>query len=193
MASMEVLQNRLDSFKTKRGKPSSKASASSSKKWPHPSVFKANPETLAEAGFYFTPTAQDKDNVACYMCKKHLSDWEEDDDPHRIHWAKCQDTCPWAIVRCGLEEDIDEDGNFVATDAKRLPSGKAMEKARLDTFRFSKSWPHDSVKNHGATSKKMAKAGFVYTPQSEGDDTATCLYCSVSLSGWEPEDDPLYV
>ena len=39
----------------------------------------------------------------------------------------------------------------------------------------------------------MAKAGFVYTPQSAGDDTATCFYCELALSGWEEGDDPLYV
>jgi hypothetical protein len=33
----------------------------------------------------------------------------------------------------------------------------------------------------------------VYTPQETGDDTATCLYCNVSLSGWDDDDDPLYV
>lgn len=39
----------------------------------------------------------------------------------------------------------------------------------------------------------MAKAGFVYTPQAQGDDTATCFYCNLSLSGWDAEDDPTYV
>lgn len=39
---------------------------------------------------------------------------------------------------------------------------------------------------------QMALAGFVYTPQSPADDTATCLYCNISLSGWEDDDDPLY-
>lgn len=37
----------------------------------------------------------------------------------------------------------------------------------------------------------MAQAGFVYTPIND-DDTATCLYCGISLGGWAPEDDPLY-
>ena len=36
-------------------------------------------------------------------------------------------------------------------------------------------------------------AGFVYTPEEAGDDTATCLYCNVSLSGWDDDDDPVYV
>lgn len=38
----------------------------------------------------------------------------------------------------------------------------------------------------------MAQAGFVYTPQDVGDDTVTCLYCNLSLGGWETEDDPVY-
>ena len=40
---------------------------------------------------------------------------------------------------------------------------------------------------------QMAKAGFVYTPQTSGDDTATCFYCDLSLSGWDAGDNPLYV
>ncbi|KDQ60304.1 hypothetical protein JAAARDRAFT_152872 [Jaapia argillacea MUCL 33604] len=186
---MESLQDRLDSFKTKRTKQSNKAS--SSKKWPHPSSYKANPRTLAEAGFYFNPSTDEPDSVSCFICSKELSDWAHDDDPFHIHWSKCYDSCPWAIVRCGLEHDVDEDGNFTFPDANRLPSNKTMETARWDTFRAHKSWPHDTVRGHGANSKKMAKAGFVYTPQSQDDDTATCLYCNISLSGWDADDDPL--
>jgi hypothetical protein len=82
-----------------------------------------------------------------------------------------------------------------------------MEKARLATFRLNESWPHDRVKRHGAHSTKvcpargflgllssfleMAKAGFAFTPQTPGDDTGTCLYCRISLSGWDEDDDPL--
>ncbi|TFK47542.1 inhibitor of apoptosis repeat-containing protein [Heliocybe sulcata] len=182
---MQVLQARLDSFKPKR------SSKKSSQKWPHPSSFKATPQSLAEAGFHFTPWAQDRDSVTCYMCKKQLNAWDKSDDPFRVHWEKCGELCAWATVRCGLEEDVDAEGNFIATDPKRLPLSKTMERARLDTFRVCLSWPHDAVKTHSATSKKMAKAGFVYTPQSDGDDTATCLYCDVSLSGWDPGDEPM--
>ncbi len=39
----------------------------------------------------------------------------------------------------------------------------------------------------------MARAGFIYMPQEPGDDLATCLYCGVSLSGWDDDDDPLCV
>ena len=39
----------------------------------------------------------------------------------------------------------------------------------------------------------MAQAGFVWTPLLPGDDLATCLYCNISLSGWEEGDDPMSV
>jgi hypothetical protein len=109
---MEVLQNRVDSFsKPRRVKhSSSKSSSTISLKWPHTPRFKATPDTLAEAGFYFNPSYDDRDNVTCYMCDKELSDWAEDDDPFDIHWIKCGNECCWANVRCGLRGDIDRNG-----------------------------------------------------------------------------------
>ena len=107
-AGMEYLNSRLESFaapKSKRSKASSSKLASSSK-WPHPSSFKATPDTLAEAGFYFNPDSDSNDNVTCFMCKKSLGGWEPDDDPFTIHYDKCRNTCAWAVVRCqrGLGE-----------------------------------------------------------------------------------------
>ncbi|KAG1906128.1 uncharacterized protein F5891DRAFT_942184 [Suillus fuscotomentosus] len=191
---MESLQARIDSFlKSKRVKRSSKPnSTSATVKWPHPSSFNANPHTLAEAGFYWVPSWEDRDSVACFLCHKELSDWDEDDNPFLIHWQKCGNTCAWAIVRCGLSEDIAEDGSFVFLNKKRLPTSKAMEKARLQTF-GEDLWPHDGQDDHGASSKKMAQGGFVYTPQTKGDDTVTCLYCNLSLGGWDADDDPMWV
>jgi Inhibitor of Apoptosis domain len=40
-------------------------------------------------------------------------------------------------------------------------------------------------------SLQMTKASFAFTPQILGDDTGTCLYCRVSLNGWDEDDDPL--
>lgn len=102
---MEVLQNRLNSFlKQKRGK---------SLKWPHPKTWKATPDTLAEAGFYFDPSADDPDNVTCFMCDKQVTEWAEEDDPFDIHWQKCANVCAWANVRCGLRRDADAHGRSV--------------------------------------------------------------------------------
>lgn len=101
---MEYLQSRIKSFslantKTKRSKASSSKQTSSSK-WPHPASFKATPDSLAEAGFYYDPDSDHPDNVTCFMCKKNLGGWEPDDDPFAIHYEKCRNTCSWAVVRC---------------------------------------------------------------------------------------------
>lgn len=110
---MEAYQARLDSFnKSSKRSKQSKAS-SSTHKWPHPSSYRATPQTLAEAGFYHDPSSEYKDNVTCFICEKQLADWDQDDDPFTIHWEKCGSSCPWAIVRCGLMEDTDDHGKCV--------------------------------------------------------------------------------
>ena len=39
----------------------------------------------------------------------------------------------------------------------------------------------------------MVDAGWHYCPTIESDDFVRCAYCSLSLDGWEPKDDPQYV
>lgn len=48
-----------------------------------------------------------------------------------------------------------------------------------------------SIKSFTYWSIQMANAGFVYTPQTLGDDTVTCYYCELCLSGWDEDDDPM--
>ncbi|KAI0777751.1 hypothetical protein BD413DRAFT_467956 [Trametes elegans] len=187
---MEYLQARLDSFKStttksKRAKASSSKQASASK-WPHPPTWKATPDSLAEAGFYYSPGPNELDNVKCFMCKKNLCNWEPEDDPFEIHYQKCSNVCAWAVVRCQKPHD---DGSYEIDGSTRQPTSKAMEKARLDTFSMVR-WPHDGVRGHGASSRALAKAGFVCSASEPGDDTAICLYCNLTLSGWDEEDDP---
>ncbi|KAH9924174.1 uncharacterized protein B0H18DRAFT_1211938 [Fomitopsis serialis] len=124
------------------------------------------------------------------MCRKELNEWEPDDDPFELHYQKCNQTCAWAVARCGPELDKGQDGQYHFANSSRLPTSKAMEKARLETFMTKKPWPHDAVKGHGASSKKMAKAGFIYAPGHSGDDSATCVYCELALNGWDKDDDP---
>jgi hypothetical protein len=169
---MEALQNRIDSFaKQKRVKNPSKPSSYVNAKWPHSSRFLATPETLAEAGFYYSPSFEDRDNVTCFICGKQLSEWEEGDDPFGIHWEKCGTKCCWASVRCGLKDDMDEhsrwgvyytqvvhvvdENRFFFTDKTRLPMSKQMERVRLETFNAGDGWMHDRDKNHGVTSQKV--------------------------------------
>jgi hypothetical protein len=108
---MECLQNRIDSFsKPVRVQSTSKTGAAKNVKWPHQKSFIAQPATLAEAGFYFDPSYEERDNATCFACRKELAGWEEDDDPFEIHWTKCAKTCAWAVVRCGLREEMDASG-----------------------------------------------------------------------------------
>ncbi|KAI0659222.1 hypothetical protein C8Q70DRAFT_915546 [Cubamyces menziesii] len=186
---MEYFQARLDSFapsKPKRTKASSSKQASAAYRWPHPPTWKATPNSLAEAGFYFTPGPNEPDNVTCFMCKKNLCNWEPEDDPFEVHYDKCGDKCAWAVVRCQKPQD---NGSYDFSDPARHPTSKTMEKARLDTFAKAE-WPHDGAKGHGANSRALAKAGFVWNASEPGDDTAICLYCNLSLGGWDEDDDP---
>ena len=102
---MESLDARLKSFTKSRRVKSTKTGKLVTLKWPHPSNFYANPDTLAEAGFYFSPSSDHRDSVKCFMCEKELSDWEKDDDPFKIHLEKARGTCAWALVRCYLGQD----------------------------------------------------------------------------------------
>ncbi|KAH8830203.1 hypothetical protein DL96DRAFT_1591991 [Flagelloscypha sp. PMI_526] len=179
---MECLPLRIASFTKKRPK------------WPHPTNkgFKATPETLAEAGFYFCPAPGDRDNVACYICDKQVGEWEKDDDPFELHWRKCgvNGGCAWAVVRC-CEEEMSYTNKSQFKDPLRYPTSPALEEARLATFQEGHGWPHDASTHHGATSAKLAAAGFIFAPSEPGDDLAACLYCQVALNGWDEDDDPI--
>lgn len=107
---MECYAARLTSFAKGIRVKNPGLTATTNIKWSHPSSFKATPETLAEAGFYFSPGCEDRDTVTCFICGKQLSDWADDDDPFELHWTKCKASCVWAQVRCGLMDDIDEEG-----------------------------------------------------------------------------------
>jgi hypothetical protein len=68
-------------------------------RWPHPDSFRANPKSLAYAGFYYNPSGTNNDAVSCFICGKGLADWVPEDDPMEIHAEKCP-TCPWAMLIC---------------------------------------------------------------------------------------------
>lgn len=47
---------------------------------------------MAEAGFYSCGIEKEPDSAACFMCDKHLDNWEATDDPfneHKRHAPQC--------------------------------------------------------------------------------------------------------
>lgn len=195
---MEFLQARIDSYnKSKRTKQSLARSTSASMKWPHPTSHIATPRTLAEAGFYFDPGPENLDNATCFMCGKQLSDWEPDDDPFELHYIKCSERCAWASVRCGPEVEKRSDGQCVTSatsvspltvvgrfhfaDSSRVPTSRAMEKARLKTFTKGDGWPHDAVKGHAANSQQVRILSYISTVRRKVRRIRVSLWHTVRL------------
>lgn len=68
---------------------------------------------------------------------------------------------------------------------------------RKGTFEHGAGWPHEGKRGWKCKVQKMVDAGWCFDPapvtsgeEDEGDGV-TCFYCSLSLDGWEPKDDPL--
>ncbi|KAF9168733.1 hypothetical protein BGX20_011235 [Mortierella sp. AD010] len=156
--------------------------------WPYSEdSYKANPGTLADAGFYWKPAMSSQDNVMCFLCGKSLDGWTDTDDPYDEHLSHSR-TCGWAIVKSIPLVDDDE-LPFRWDDEDELPKGERMTKARIQTF--GNWWPHENKGWYG-TVKRMANAGFFYAPTDDSDDNVQCPYCWLGLDGWEANDDPVH-
>jgi hypothetical protein len=111
---MATHDERLASFEPRKPKSQKKSAVNTAiaKGWPHPESFKARPNTLAHAGFYFDPTSSKNDNVTCFTCEHSLGEWTQDDDPFVEH-LNVAPKCAWAIARCNVELDRQADGRCV--------------------------------------------------------------------------------
>ncbi|CAI2182675.1 13292_t:CDS:2 [Funneliformis geosporum] len=176
--SMYLYDNRLKSYTSKK------------RKWPYKASdgYKATPEILAKAGFYFKPSQTSPDNVICFLCHKSMERWDPTDDPLEEH-VNHSPNCAWAICRCIKRKFTDDELPFSWDNKEQLPTSKKMEEVRLKTF--GNWWPHDGKKGWIGTSKKMAKAGFYHAPTYESIDHVACMYCEVGLEGWLSKDDPI--
>ncbi|KAH7160957.1 hypothetical protein EDB81DRAFT_332977 [Dactylonectria macrodidyma] len=172
-------ESRLASFHRSVKKRASGANGRGTKNltWPHRTIA---PASLARAGFFYNPSPASPDNATCFLCHKGLDGWEAGDDPLLEHLKHSPD-CGWAIV-AAIEAELGD-------HAKEDPSQPYMKEARKATF--AGRWPHDSKKAWKCKTKQLVDAGWKYTPTSDSDDMATCVYCQLALDGWEPADKPL--
>lgn len=58
------------------------------KLWPYTKEWKADPNSLAETGFYFSPLDGSVDGVTCQFCGLVVDGWEKQDDPTKEHKAR---------------------------------------------------------------------------------------------------------
>ncbi|CAG7924421.1 unnamed protein product [Penicillium olsonii] len=145
--------------------------------WPHQ---RPSPAELAHAGFYYKPYETNPDNTTCFECHRALDGWEEDDNPVTEHLKHAPD-CGWAIMM-----DIHQNSSNPASIED--PTSDRITQARLSTF--GSAWPHDGKRGWVCQSEKMVEAGWYFCPTDESNDLASCVYCKLSLDGWEPKDDP---
>ncbi|KAJ2725272.1 hypothetical protein GGI07_001405 [Coemansia sp. Benny D115] len=171
-------------------------------RWPYikDTSYLAQPDTLASAGFSFSPAKDAPDNVQCFHCGFELTGWEPTDDPFSEHFAH-QPSCIYAKLHCQTRSSqtgnkvewtgwpLGDGAEATAEQRKKLLAIREDVGMRLATFE-SNEWPHNGRKDWNVTPEKLAKAGFYYTPEWTGDDTATCLFCGYALGEWEAEDDP---
>ncbi|KAI9103816.1 hypothetical protein DFS34DRAFT_576302, partial [Phlyctochytrium arcticum] len=104
----------------------------------------------------------------CISCDVVRDSWDGKDDPCEGHKPSCRVNAVWAKL-------------------KRDKKGLDALEERCNTF--EDGWPYDKTTSLGA--EKMAEAGFIYFPLNESNDTAFCVYCDLSLDGWEGDDDPM--
>ncbi|XP_078531418.1 baculoviral IAP repeat-containing protein 1-like [Lissotriton helveticus] len=165
------------------------------KGWPF--YARTDPAALASAGFFFTDF---KDTVQCFSCVGCLGNWEEDDDPWKEH-AKWFPECTFLQTEKSKDEIAQYIGSysgfagvtgklfFSSPFKKSLPKdteGSVIsnifeeELVRLESF---KTWPEEAHADAAA----LSKAGFFYTGMT---DTVQCFSCGLTVSMFEPEDDP---
>jgi hypothetical protein len=99
---------------------------------------------FSKAGFFYYPSADKPDNVACFLCHRGLDEWDKEDDPLVEHLRASPD-CGWAIVEA-VEAQI---GGF----AEEYPASKRLLDARKATF--AKQWPHEGKKGWRCKSKQV--------------------------------------
>ncbi|PLB48389.1 hypothetical protein P170DRAFT_411206 [Aspergillus steynii IBT 23096] len=177
---METFSARLASFdlvlqpEKRRGSSAKTAKAIA---WPHR---RPSPAELAHAGFFYNPYETNPDNTTCFLCRRALDGWEEEDNPITEHLKHSPD-CGWALMM-----DIQQHSSNPAEIED--PTSDTIRQARLATF--GELWPHDGKKGWVCQSEKMVDGGWYFCPTEESDDLASCAYCKLSLDGWEPKDNP---
>ncbi|GAA95015.1 uncharacterized protein L969DRAFT_96006 [Mixia osmundae IAM 14324] len=163
--------------------------------WPHPAEYGITPRSLAEAGFYYSPSVGDEDNATCFLCARSYGGWSEDDDATQEHFRHQQYAGECAFAH--LRKIHSVMGASVQAGLPIPPLEDWMEnptsehETRMRFTTFGTWWPHDK-RGWTPNAKNIAEAGFFFSPDIDDGriDTALCPYCGTGLDGWEKDDIP---
>ncbi|GAN08143.1 hypothetical protein MAM1_0191c07650 [Mucor ambiguus] len=169
---MNILQNRIDSFKN------------NTVKWPYADKQQYHKtETFAKAGFYFMRRPRTVDSVRCFMCDIDLGHWKPGQSPYTRHAAESP-TCPWALLNFPDAATSANKALIVnEKDPTTQPRHKVMRLARLATFNHHHYWPpNKSLKSRRfQVASKLSDAGFYFTPTLESTARIKCPYCKSTI------------
>ncbi|KAH3806752.1 uncharacterized protein LOC127834837 isoform X2 [Dreissena polymorpha] len=165
--------------------------------WP---LQQPDPQTLCNAGFFFT--GQSYDLVRCFCCGIGLKDFSDSDNPLLEH-AKHSSNCPYLLDQFGSREALEmykqnnarpdpEDIRRRQRELYQQQQGRPVTNYRAKHERFRSlssridtfiNWPpHLSQRP-----QQLAEAGLYYTGI---DDHCRCFACDGGLRKWESGDDP---
>jgi Inhibitor of Apoptosis domain len=107
----------------------------------------ANVPKLAEAGFYFSPSTGQPDNVTCFVCQGRFDGWEPEDDPISEH-LKHMSSCGWAL-NASIKQRRDAGDKLPGQD----PICAELIEARGATFMGQ--WPHEGKRGWQPKTEKV--------------------------------------
>ncbi|KAJ3303608.1 hypothetical protein HDV03_003685 [Kappamyces sp. JEL0829] len=154
-------------------------------------------EFLSRFGFYYDPKTCEGHQVICSYCST-TCDWNPglEKSPKGMHplaWHHDHSPC-WGAKLWAFALSFDEEKKFVVdslnADFASVSDDDVQAWLLASMSQSGLAWPfHAKAKQTKPTAADMASAGFLHQPLSGSDDHAMCPFCSVSLDGWEKDDN----
>jgi len=147
-----------------------------------------SPETMANAGFYYTGF---KDRVSCYYCREIFDYWKRDDDPCRVHVLRSP-RCQFLIKYYNNMVTLSDISRFINSVSIIIdPSSLKFVNQKKYVSLESRLQSFGRFKGKGITQelKVLCRSGLVYVGDGIHDEMI-CFCCGYSIMNWEINDDP---
>eukprot|EP00961_Rhodomonas_salina_P077173 1034936-Rhodomonas_salina.1 len=88
--------------------------------WPHTQFQRLRPDTLATAGFFYSPAEAAPDRVTCVYCSVELAGWTDNDDAREAHMV-ASSGCPF------LQGYVQDNKEALPSEVGTTPTGEPMK------------------------------------------------------------------